>query len=209
MRTLRTIRSLAVVVGMLAAYAAQSQVTLPTNNSGAADYVGCDNTSPFPLQIRQNDNWPIQFFTDARFRMLLNPSITYGTLGSFTNIPADGFALITPNTSFLSAVKGPFSRVHLAEGTGGNAQSIGYRLWQRNGITFTGNGDQGYIGHKYKDEDYTDMIIQWSDNPGNSRPDNTVSQFVMARSRHTAHRAKRIVSRAFTTSNSSPALGLS
>jgi len=38
---------------------------------------------------------------------------------------------------------------------------------------------------------------------------NTVSQFVMARSRHTAHRAKRIVSRAFTTSKSSPALGLS
>jgi len=37
----------------------------------------------------------------------------------------------------------------------------------------------------------------------------TVSQFVMARSRHTAHRAKRIVSRAFTTSKSSPALGLS
>jgi len=41
---------------------------------------------------------------------------------------------------------------------------------------------------------------------------NTVSQFVMARSRHTAHRAKRIVSRACTTSKwykSSPALGLS
>jgi len=121
MRTLRTIRPLAVVVGMLAAYAAQSQVTVPTNNPGTGDYVGCEYTSPFPLQIRQNDNWPIQFFTDARFRMLLNPSITYGTLGSFTNFPADGFALITPNTSFLSAVKGPFSRVHLAEGTGDNA----------------------------------------------------------------------------------------
>jgi len=40
-------------------------------------------------------------------------------------------------------------------------------------------------------------------------PDYTVPQFVMARSRHTAHRAKRIVSRAFTTSKSSPALGLS
>jgi hypothetical protein len=32
----------------------------------------------------------------------------------------------------------------------------------RNGVTFTGNLDHGYI-----DEDYTDMVIQWSDNPGN------------------------------------------
>jgi len=152
-----------------------SQSTTPGNVAVlTTDFLGWNNTSPvndFPLMVRHNGNWPIQFFTDARFRMLLNPSITYGTLGSFSNIPADGFALITPNTSFLSAVKGPFSRVHLAEGTGDNAQSIGYRLWQRNGITFTGNGDQGYIGHKYKDKDYTDMIIQWSDNPGNSRPD--------------------------------------
>ncbi len=37
----------------------------------------------------------------------------------------------------------------------------------RNGVTFTGNLDHGYIGQNYGDEDYTDMVIQWSDNPGN------------------------------------------
>jgi len=95
-------------------------VTTPANiPSGVnTDFVGWDNSVAEPLEVRHDGNFPIDFFTDARFRMLLNPSITYGTLGSFTNIPADGFALITPNTSFLSAVKGPFSRVHLAEGTG-------------------------------------------------------------------------------------------
>jgi hypothetical protein len=36
----------------------------------------------------------------------------------------------------------------------------------RNGVTMTGNSDQAYIGQKYRGPDSTDMVIQWSDNPG-------------------------------------------
>ena len=99
----------------------------------------------------------------------------YPLLNTFPNIPADGFTLITPDIGFLGqAPRGPFSRLHLAEGgTTGNAEQFGYRPWQKNGITFTGNDDQGYLGQKYRDGEsgYTDMVMQWSDNPGAVRAD--------------------------------------
>ncbi|MCB0759675.1 MAG: hypothetical protein KDC01_14530, partial [Flavobacteriales bacterium] len=58
-------------------------------------------------------------------------------------------------------------------GEDGNAEQWGYRPWQRNGVTFTGNTDQGYIGQKFREggEGETDMVIQWSDNPGVDKAD--------------------------------------
>jgi hypothetical protein len=63
--------------------------------------------------------------------------------------------------------------LHLVDDVGADvpnvyAQIFGYRPWMRNGITFTGNSDQSYIGHKYVGDDNTDFIIQWSDNPNGS-----------------------------------------
>ena len=118
---------------------------------------------------------PLDFRTANRFRARINEAVTYPSLNSFTNIPADGFTLITPDNGFLGqAPRGPFSRLHLAEGgTSGNAEQWGYRPWQKNGITFTGNDDQGYLGQKYRggDPGFTDMVMQWSDNPGVARAD--------------------------------------
>jgi len=161
---------------MLAACVGNAQVTNPSNNASSGDYVGCDNTSPFPLQIRQNDNQPIDWYTTALHRMRLNQ-----TVATLVN-PAFGFPGITWKTGYLglsgrpdffTAGPGPFSRLHLVDDVGVNdpnvyAQIFGYRPWMRNGITFTGNSDQSYIGHKYDDDDNTDFIIQWSDNPDGS-----------------------------------------
>lgn len=36
----------------------------------------------------------------------------------------------------------------------------------KTGITFTGNSDQAYIGQRYYGNDSTDLVFQWSDNPG-------------------------------------------
>jgi hypothetical protein len=117
------------------------------------------------LLFRTNDEW----------RMRINPKDPYSALGSFSNIPAEGFVGISPTKEFWGNGPGPFSRLHLAEPGSINAQAIGYRPWQRNGISFTGNGDQGYIGQKYDNEeqetDKTDMVVQWSDNPGNWKGD--------------------------------------
>src|SRR5690606_26046363 len=75
---------------------------------------------------------------------------------------------LCPNGTMWTTGPGPFSLLHLADATADNMQVYGYRPWMRNGITFTGNGDQGYIGQKYTSMDNTDVVIQWSDNPYDS-----------------------------------------
>ena len=179
MRTKNILKHLILGALLLSTGTVVSQVTTVGNVANTSnDFLGWDNTAPannFPLEVRHDLDQPIQFWTSRYFRALINQKVTYGTLGSFSSIPADGFTLITPSDHFLgSNPKGPFSRLHLAEGEGDNAQPTGYRPWQRNGITFTGNGDQGYIGQKYNhgnESDFTDMVIQWSDNPGNWKGD--------------------------------------
>lgn len=143
------------------------------NTISGSDWLGATSNSTIPLQIRNDAGQPIDFWTTQSFRARINPRMIYPTLNSFLNIPAHGFTLITPDNGFLDQPpKGPFSRLHLAEGgKEGNAEQWGYRPWQRNGITFTGNGDQGYIGQKYRGDNETDMVIQWSDNPGNWKGD--------------------------------------
>jgi hypothetical protein len=156
---------------------AKAQVSTPFNNpTGPGQYVGWDSGTIQPLDVKHKGNQPIDFYTADRFRARINEAVQYSFLNNFTNIPADGFTLITPSDHFFNFnPKGPFSRLHLAEGEGDNAQAFGYRLWQRNGVSFTGNGDQGYIGQKYNREheegDLTDMVIQWSDNPGVDKAD--------------------------------------
>ena len=97
------------VVGLLAVYVGQAQVSNPSNNALAGDYVGCDNTSPFPLEIRQNDNQPIQWFTDAIQRLMLYPT-NNATLNTF-NVPRNGFVGISPQPLFFNN-PGAFTRLH-------------------------------------------------------------------------------------------------
>lgn len=149
------------------------QSTTPGNVAGlTTDFLGWNSTATnnFPLQVRHDLDYPIDFYTTGRFRARINPVRTL-SINGFINIPTTGFMLISPDFTFLAARKTPYSRLHLAEGVQSNASPWGYRDWQRNGITFTGNDDHGYIGHKYKGPDVTDMVIQWSDNPGFSRAD--------------------------------------
>ena len=143
------------------------------NFINGSEWFGADGSSTVPLRIRHDAaDYPIEFYTAGDFRARINPRITYGSLGSFSSIPAHGFALITPNNSFFNTVKGPFTRLHLADGGAGNDQQLAFRPWMSNGVTFTGNFDHGYVGQKYREEeDYTDMVVHWSDNPGNERMD--------------------------------------
>ncbi|HQV37511.1 MAG: hypothetical protein IPO60_00755 [Flavobacteriales bacterium] len=170
---MKNIRHLLIAATIMVSGEAFAQADVTNHGGGFGYYLGWNANALQNLEIRHDGDFPIQFWTSGDFRGLINEKVTYGSLNGFPNIPADGFNLITPNDGFLhQASKGPFSRLHLAEGGEDlNAQEWGYRPWQRNGITFTGNGDQGYIGHKYKDKDVTDMVIQWSDNPGTWKGD--------------------------------------
>ena len=161
---------------MLMAQAQQDWNRLPGGDViNSTEYLGARLGSSVPLVLKTVPALPIDFYTTDIFRARINPRVQYPLLNTFPNIPADGFTLITPDNGFLGqAPRGPFSRLHLAEGgQTGNAEQFGYRPWQKNGITFTGNDDQGYLGQKYRDGEsgFTDMVMQWSDNPGAVRAD--------------------------------------
>lgn len=156
---------------MLALNEGIAQPWLQSGNpiSSPSDYLGCDGSSIFPLNLKTRANQPIDFSTADLFRARINPKISY-PIGPAPTAPRNGFMLLSGRDNFTQNVKGPFTRLHLVDDVGANnsstfAQEIGYRQWMRNGITFTGNSDHAYIGQKYAGDDNTDFVIQWSDNP--------------------------------------------
>ncbi len=142
------------------------------------DYVGCNASSTFPLHLRTIPQLSIDMSTQDIRRFRLLPDATY-TIGSYPTQVRDGALLLSPDVdSFWGTGARPFSALHLA-GVGVNWQQSTFRPWMRNGVTFTGNSDQGYLGQKCKldgngDEisDRTDMVAHWSGDPsGEYGPD--------------------------------------
>jgi hypothetical protein len=159
----------AFVLAMLPVHA---QVSTPANFGSSGNFVGWDATMiSDPLEIRHDADQPIRIYTDARWRLWMNETATYGTLGAFSSIPAPGFTLLSPSASNFrsNGAPGPYTLLHLAA-EDDNAQQLSYRPWMSTGITFTGNADHGYIGQKSRDLDYTDMIVHWSDKQRLIRP---------------------------------------
>lgn len=138
-------------------------ITLPSY------YLGGDASSTFPLNLKTLADKPIDFSTSNLFRARINPKASYA-IGAAPSDARNGFMLLSGRDNFPQQMSGPFTRLHLVDDVGANnpttyAQEIGFRKWMRNGITFTGNSDQAYIGQKYAGDDNTDFVIQWSDNP--------------------------------------------
>ena len=160
-------------MGLVASSHSVGQATVPGNNGGPPDYLGWDSNTGLPLRVMNNGNEPIQWFTDSIQRMQLYRTQT-NTINGFSLIDQSGFVGISARPNFFTASIGPFSRLHLVDAEGTNnastyAQQIGFRPWQRNGITMTGNSDQCYVGQKYNGaDDNSDLVLQWSDNPGNA-----------------------------------------
>lgn len=142
MRTTRIIRPLAVVVGLLAACFGHAQVSSLGNNATVGDYVGCDNTSPFPLEIRQNDNWPIEWYTDSLLRMRLSPTLTAQSWGWYSagTLDLSGHLGIGNPTPQL-----PLTYLHLNSAPLGSI-TVGYRPWMRIGVFSTQGSDGLYSG---------------------------------------------------------------
>jgi len=179
MKTKKMMRPIAMAACMLALVEAHAQTSVLGNTptSPGTDYVGWDNSTTVPLMIRHDANQPIEWYTNAIQRMLLNENVTtdMGPGDPFPGVPRHGFLLLSgqPDAFTNGSCRAPFTRLHLIDDVGDvdpvvYAQEHGFRPWQRNGITFTGNSDQAYIGQRYDDDDNTDFVIQWSDNPNGS-----------------------------------------
>ena len=145
-----------------------SQVTQDNNNGGFGSFVGWNAGANQVLEVKNEANQPIDWYTNAIQRMRLNPTQN-NTINGFS-VPTDGFLSLGPNAlATNTAPLVPWTRLHLHDNvTTGNAVQNGYRDWMRNGVTMTGHGDQMYVGHKYGTglSDPTDAIFQWSDNSG-------------------------------------------
>jgi hypothetical protein len=142
---------------------AQGQATVLGHFGGPGDHLGWNASTPQALEVRHDGPYSIEWYTDAIQRMRLNHSLTY-TIGGFFNQNANGYLGLSPNNTLWTSAPGPFSRLHLHDGLTGVLQA-GYRPWMDNGITFTTNFDQMYIGHKVEPgDDQTAAVIQWSDN---------------------------------------------
>ncbi|MBK9146653.1 MAG: tail fiber domain-containing protein [Flavobacteriales bacterium] len=125
-------------------------------------------------------NGHFQLHTQNVQRARLNGNVTSNmgppTAPPFLNVNRDGFFALSGTDNAFNNVnsRAPFTRLHLVDNAVDPAnptvyaQEHGYRPWQRNGVTFTGNSDQSYIGHKYDANDNTDFVVQWSDNPNGS-----------------------------------------
>lgn len=141
-------------------------------------YLGCNANSTQALRLTTVPNFPIELRTNNIQRARLNGSLTgpMGPSNQFPSVNRDGYFLLSGTADAFTNVnsRAPFTRLHLVD-QGVNsldpvqyAQQQGFRPWQRNGITFTGNADQSYIGHRYDALDNTDFVVQWSDNPNGS-----------------------------------------
>lgn len=181
MRTKNFLKHLILGALLLTISRVVGQSTTPGNVAGATtDFLGWDNTFPtnnFPLMVRHDLNQPIDWYTNAIQRARLNPNVTgaIGPVNEFPGIVRDGFFLLSGQVDAFTNVgsRAPFTRLHLVDDVGAvlpltYAQQHGFRPWQRNGITFTGNSDHGYVGQQYNGNDVTDMVIHWSDNPNTS-----------------------------------------
>ncbi|MBK6831298.1 MAG: hypothetical protein IPG92_11430 [Flavobacteriales bacterium] len=75
--------------------------------------------------------------------------------------------LLSPDVDqvYTNGAPGPYSLLHLADADD-NASESAYREWMKKvGITLTGNLDQA-ISATSTTGDYTDMVVNWSDNTG-------------------------------------------
>ncbi|MBP6312533.1 MAG: hypothetical protein KA408_09715 [Flavobacteriales bacterium] len=175
MKTKRSLWPLCAVACLTLSLDVQGQASVPGNLGGPTNYSGWNSATTIPLEVRHNGNYPIQWFTDSIQRMQLW-NTQNRNINSF-NIKQNGYVGISDQPLLFDGTTcpGPFSRLHLADSLSNDpnnfAQELGFRPWMRNGITFTGNADQGYMGQRYYDNDNTDMVIQWSDIPGFSRAD--------------------------------------
>jgi hypothetical protein len=172
------------------------------NNANSAWYRGGNNpigTSPLATNNIFGTRWnsPIYTITGNVTRMKLNGTINYPVGGVLGN--RSGFLLLTNNpnaTSYPGGISTPllnnagygaFSLLHLVGDASINIQDNGHRSWMRNGMLFSNNFDNGFIGVRPMPnpfggtDDVSDFVINWSDNfssvAGLRTPDNLVFCF--------------------------------
>ena len=115
MRTQNLMRHLAWGVLWLVTQQAFPQATQPDNNGGSGSYLGWNSGAAQTLDVKNEGNYPIQWFTDNQRRMLLTPYRT-ATINGFS-VQQHAYLGISrqPNAFNFPTTEAPYSRIHLID----------------------------------------------------------------------------------------------
>lgn len=140
--------------------------------NGMAEYIGRifnesgNSNKHFNIDARSAH---LRFWTNQVPRASIYYRSSNATVNGYSFNPT-GYMTLSLNSDFFTNVNVPvpFSLLHLVDATGGtNPNSYtpptGYRGWMRNGVTFTGNSDQMYVGHKYGTSGVSRAVLQFSE----------------------------------------------
>ncbi|HPF92072.1 MAG TPA: hypothetical protein PLL57_15535 [Flavobacteriales bacterium] len=166
MNTKNWTRHLAWGVLGLVSQQAYSQATQDNNNGGANSFLGWNAGANQVLEVKNEANQRIEWYTDSLRRMLLSPTQTGQTLNGYGGLDLSGNLGIGQFSTAL--VTRPFTRLHLDNG---GSQDSGFRPWMVTGMSLTRGSDMAYVGMKDEGSDRNHTVITWSDNTSGDGPD--------------------------------------
>ena len=151
---------------VLGASQAQGQATTLGNSGAPGEYLGWDAGTLQALEVRHDGNWPIEWYTDATRRMLLNQTQTGQNVNGYAGLDLSGNLGVGQFST--GGVSQPYTRLHLDNGGNGGG---GFRPWMVTGTTTTRGSDLAYFGMKNEGMDRNHTVITWSDNTNVDGPD--------------------------------------
>ncbi len=162
MRTQNIMRHLAWGVIGLVSQQAYSPVTVPNNNGQGGAFVGWNANANQILEVKNEGNQPIQWYTDAARRMILSPTLTNQTVNGFTGLDLSGFLGIGNfNPGSLFSPHEPYALLHLDDW---GLTPGGYRPWMRAGTLISKGSDMAFFGMKPGFAGATHTVVAWCDN---------------------------------------------
>ena len=137
MRTKDFLKHLILGALLLATGKVVGQATVGGNVAIApTNFLGWNNSSPandFPLRVRHNGNWPIEWYTNALRRMLLHPTLTAQTVNGYNPVDLSGnlgIGLFNATTGSAPIIR-PLTLLHLDNG---GTEDAGFRDRMRTGV---------------------------------------------------------------------------
>jgi hypothetical protein len=130
MRTKNKLKHLAWCALGLVSQQAFSQASIPNNGGGASAYLGWNATANQVLEVRNDANQPIEWYTNAIRRMTLSPTLLGQNVNVYTGLDLSGHLGIG-NFTNLPGGPPPLTMIHLDNL--GN-QVAGYRPWMHTGV---------------------------------------------------------------------------
>jgi hypothetical protein len=165
MKTRMSFRPVLLAAALLVYINSEAQVSVPQNSPSnpGVDYVGWDNNTGVPLEIRHNANQRIEWYTDAVRRMTLRETDQNASFNTYNQLDLSGHLALGENHGF------PLTLLHLKRGN--SIGSAGYRPWMKTGVMTSDSAwAMTYLGMRRFEQGPRSAILAWSQRIGAGFP---------------------------------------